>query len=149
MIIRKIKKKDLIEIEELIKNTILEVNSKNYSKWVIDFMLSVDPFRPRDTRHERDYFILIDKKIQGVIGLKDNEIKTFFVDSAYRRKWIWTSLLTYIEKIISNKKITISKVYSSLWAKSFYEKHWYNVIHEDLTKIGEWVMLRYYMEKEL
>ena len=77
MVIRKIIKEDLIEIEKLIKDTILKINSKDYSKWVIDFMLSIDPFRPRNTRHERDYFITF------LTNYEKNFTKNNW------RSWIW------------------------------------------------------------
>ena len=149
MIIRPIKSTDLEKVEQLIKDAILETNARDYSQQVVDFMLQVDPFRPRDTAHEREYFVAEDDDIQGVIGLKDNEVKTLFVDPKYHSKGVGSSLLSHIESLISDRDYKISKVYSSVSAKSFYEKHGYSVIHEDLSKAGEGTMLRYYMEKKL
>ena len=148
MNIRPIKSSDYERVEQLIKDAILETNAKDYSKEVIDFMLEVDPFRPRNTAHERNYFVAIDRSIHGVIGLKDNEVKTLFVDPKYHGKGVGSSLLSHVESIILDKN-PISKVYSSASAKSFYEKHGYTIIREDSSKAGEGTMLRYYMEKKL
>ncbi|MEI6587542.1 MAG: GNAT family N-acetyltransferase [Candidatus Moraniibacteriota bacterium] len=147
--IRPIKSIDLDEIEQLIKDTILKTNAKDYLKPVIDFMLGVDPFRPRETRHERDYFVAVDDQICGIIGLKDNEVKTFFVDSAHYGKGIGTALLAHVEKLISDRGYPISKVFSSVSARGYYEKQGYRFISEDSSKAGEEIMLRYYMEKVL
>jgi len=112
-------------------------------------MLQVDPFRPRNTHLERDYFVAVDEDIRGVIGLKDNEVKTFFVDPKYHGKGIGSSLLTHIESVISERGYIISKVYSSVSAKSFYEKQGYSIIREDSSVAGEGTMLRYYMQKKI
>jgi GNAT superfamily N-acetyltransferase len=148
--VRPIKLADLDKIEQLIKDTILKTNTKDYVKPVIDFMLGVDPFRPRNTRHERDYFVAVDDAgICGIIGLKDNEVKTFFVDSAHHGKGIGTALLAHVEKLISARGYPTSKVFSSVSARGYYEKQEYGVISEDSSKAGEGIMLRYYMEKTL
>ena len=147
MIIRPIKSSDYEKVEQLIKDAILETNAKDYSKEVIDFMLKVDPFRPRDTANEREYFVATDEGICGIIGLKDNEVKTLFVDPKYQGRGVGSSLLSYIESIVLDRGYSISKVYSSVSAKSFYGKHGYVVIREDSSEAGEGTMLRYYMEK--
>lgn len=148
--IRPIQSADFDKIEQLIKKTILETNAKDYTKPVIDFMLGVDPFRPRNTGHERDYFVAFSgDDICGIIGLKDNEVKTFFVDSVHHGKGIGTVLLDHVEKLISARGYLISKVFSSVSARGYYEKQGYKVISEDSSKAGEGIMLRYYMEKIL
>lgn len=147
MIIRPIKPTDLEKVEQLIKDAILETNAKDYSQQVVDFMLQIDPFRPRDTAHEREYFVAEDDGIFGVIGLKDNEVKTLFVGPKYHGKGVGSSLLSHIESLISDRSYEISKVYSSISAKSFYEKHGYSAIREDSSELGGGTMLRYYMEK--
>jgi len=149
MIIRPIKSSDYKKVKQLIKDAILETNAKDYSKEVIDFMLGVDPFRPRDTANEREYFVAEDDDIQGVIGLKDNEVKTLFVDPKYHSKGLGSSLLSHIESLISERSYDMSRVYSSVSAKSFYEKQGYTIISENSSKAGDGTMLRYYMEKKL
>ncbi|MBT3817209.1 MAG: GNAT family N-acetyltransferase [Candidatus Magasanikbacteria bacterium] len=148
MNIRPITSTDYKKVEQLIKDAICKTNAKDYSKEVIDFMIEIDPFRPRDTAHEREYFVATNNNnIHGVIGVKDNEIKTLFVDPKYHGKGIGSSLLSHIESIILDRGYKKSTVYSSISAKSFYIKHGYKVIREDSSKIGTEILLRYYMEK--
>lgn len=150
MLIRPIKISDLKTVEELISNTITTINSKDYHREIIDFMLKVDPFRPRNTKNEREYFICVDNNgIYGIIWAKENEIKTFFVNTLFQGKWIGTVLLLYIEKHINNKGFNNIKVYSSLSAKSFYENNGYKIIKKDISKINKEAMIRYHMEKDI
>ena len=149
MIIRPIQPKDLPKVEKLIRSAILEVNVKDQPQAVTDFRLTVDPYRPRDTAHERDYFVAEDGEICGVLGLKDNELKTFFVDPKFQRQGVGKALINYVENLIIERGYLMSKVFSSLNAKSFYEKQGYVAIREDITKIGNGDLVRFYMEKLL
>ncbi len=62
--IRPIREEDFPTVENLIHNTILSINARDYPKDVIDAMLTLDPFRPRDTFHEREYFVYDDSGIE-------------------------------------------------------------------------------------
>ena len=147
--IRPLKKEDFPAVEHLIYNTIISINSRDYPKDVIAAMLTLDPFRPRNTFQEREYFVYDDSGIEWIIGVKDNEIKTFFVDVAYHGKGIGTTLLNYATSILAEKGYMKSCVYSSISAKSFYEKHGYTLIREDHSDIQGFPMLRYFLEKKL
>lgn len=150
MIIRPITSADFDSIEKLIRKTILSVNSKDYPKDVIEKMLLHDPFAPQKYKTEREYFVAENHEVlYWIIGMKDNEIKTFFVDSDYRGKWVWTLLIEYIEECITSKWFRKSIVYSSVSGRSFYEKSGYLLIREDFHKAGDSMMLRYYLEKDL
>ncbi len=81
--------------------------------------------------------------------MKDNEIKTFFVDVASHGKGIGKTLLHYAISLITERGYTRSCVYSSISAKSFYEKHGYTLIREDHSDIQGLPMLRYFLEKKL
>lgn len=147
---RKIEEADLLSVENLIRNTIINVNSKDYSKEVVEFMLNIDPFRPRNTMKNRDYFVVEDNwRLFWIIWRKDNEIKTFFVDYESHWKWIWTLLLDNIEKIILENNYKEYFVYSSLTAKTFYEKKGYRIINEVTDTIWDSEMIRYYMKKDI
>ncbi len=149
MIIRPIQPSDLEKVEHLIRSTILEVNAKDQSKAVTDFILQIDPCRPRDMAHERDYFVAEDGEIRGVLGMKDNELKTFFVDHNFHGQGVGKALLEYVEKLILEKGFLLSQVFSSISAKSFYEKQGYTVIRENITQVGEDNLITIFMEKKL
>lgn len=140
---------DFLDVEELIRNTLLEINSQDYSDHIIQGMLTVDPFRPRNTFHERQYFVSKDPDIIWIIGVKENEVKTFFVDVNHRGKGVWKKLLDYAHRKILENGFGESVVYSSVSARGFYEKNGYIIIREDLSDMSGESMLRYYLEKDL
>ena len=149
MIIRPIKPSDLEKVEQLIKSAILAVDPKDQRQAVTDFRLTVDPYRPRNTAHERDYFVAEDGEIRGVLGLKDNELKTFFVDPKYQGQGVGKALIKYVGALMVERGYSLGKVFSSLNAKGFYQQQGYVIIREDITKIGQEDLIRFYMEKEL
>jgi putative acetyltransferase len=149
MLIRPIEETDFDRVEELITKTILEVNAKDYSDSLIKVMLQGDPVRPRDSSHDREYFVAIDKTLCGIIGLKENEIKTFFVDPSSRGKGVGTQLISFIENIAREKGYSLMEVYASLTAKSFYEKNGFVVLGEDHLPVETETMIRYFMQKDI
>jgi GNAT superfamily N-acetyltransferase len=149
MLIRPIEETDFDRVEELITKTILEVNAKDYSDSLIKVMLQGDPVRPRDSSHDREYFVAIDETLCGIIGLKENEIKTFFVDPVYRGKGIGTQLLSFIENIAKSHGYEETEVYSSITSRSFYEKNGYIVVGTDPLPVGDEILLRYFMQKDI
>lgn len=149
MIIRPLEAKDFLKVETLIRTTILEINSKDYSESIIQSMLTIDPYRPRDTYYEREYFVYEDTQIEGIIGIKDFEIKTFFIDANSRGIGIGKILLSYAHAIILKRGGIKSSVYSSISARGFYEKNGYTFIREDISDMRGENILRYYLEREL
>lgn len=150
MIIRPIQSTDYKEVERIIKKALLETVSKDYSKPAIDLMLASDPTQPWKTRREREYFVATDNKaILGIIGRKDNMVKTLFVDPSYHGKGVGTSLISYIEKLIITDGYTVSTLNSTISAKSFYEKQGYKLISEEKKEVEGNVMIKYAMEKKL
>ncbi len=149
MSIRSLEVWDFLEVEILIRNTILEVNSKDYSPSIIEKFITIDPFKPRNTYHEREYFVYEDSTIKWIIGIKNNEIKTFFVDVKSRGKWIWKELLDYANEIIIHHGNVKSHVYSSISARSFYENAGYTMIREDISDMDGEPFRRYYLEKNI
>lgn len=150
MNIRPIESDDYKHVEQIIKDALLKKVSEDYSKSAMAIMLDSDPFQPFKTRDNRDYFVICDNDvIQGIIGKKDNMVKTFFVNPKFHGKGIGTQLLSYIENLIKESGYTLSTVYSTITAKSFYEKNGYVVINTDEKKIPDGALTRYYMEKQL
>lgn len=149
MIIRKLSEQDYEPVFQLIKNTITQVLSKDYSPAIIANMIAVDANRPRDTAHERDYFVAVEEtKIVGIIGIKKNEVKTFFVAPELRGKGIGSQLLAFVEGKILSTGTTEVVVRSTISGKTFYEKHGFLCIEENNDiKVGEEIMKRFLMKR--
>ena len=147
MIIRKITSKDYIEVEELIKKAILVTVSKDYEPEALELMLESDPYQPKKTKNEREYYVAFDLCVIGVIGRKNNMVKTFFVDPSKQAKGVGTELLNFIENIIQTDGYDTSILNSTITAKSFYEKLGYSVINEKRIKRGNSILTTYSMIK--
>ncbi len=149
MTIRPIQPGDYAEVEQLIRNAILQTVANDYSKPAIDIMLASDPTQPHETREEREYFVAEDDGIRGIIGRKDNMVKTFFVDPTYHGQGVETSLLAHVEHLMQNDGYSKSTSHSTITAKSFYEKQGYTVTSKEIKTIGDAVLTKYAMEKDL
>lgn len=149
MTIRPIQPGDYVEVEQLIRNTILQSVAKDYSKPAMDIMLASDPTQPYETREERKYFVAEDDSIRGIIGRKDNMVKTFFVDPTYHGQGVGTALLAHVEHLMQNDGYSKSTLHSTITAKGFYEKQGYTVISEETKTTDDAVLTKYAMEKDL
>jgi hypothetical protein len=117
MQIRKIQESDYIYISRIIiKNTKLKTNKFYQEDIINDFIKNswVDILKTRFI--DRECFVLEDnKKIIWNICVKNNEIKTFYIDYNYQQKWLWRKLFEFIEKILFEKNINNIVVYSLVW----------------------------------
>ncbi len=146
--IRKYKKEDCYEISEIIKECLINVNSKDYPKTVIDFM--IDHFSPQQIDEYGKINICLvaveNEKIIGTISLNKNVIYTTFVHPAYYGKGIGSSLLEKLEEIASGKGYKELHVPASLSAVDFYKKCGFIEQKEDYDEnFGKTIL----MKKEL
>lgn len=149
MHIRKITSEDYPKVEELIKKSILKTVSKDYTAEAITIMLESDPYQPEKTKDERDYYVACDPHIVGIIGRKDNNVKTFFVDPLKQGTGVGTRLILFIESLIQADGFDECFLNSTVTAKSFYEKQKYTVLQEEKVKRGNSILTKYAMKKSL
>jgi len=105
--IRNIQPADFFETGEMIKMTLRRSFKDLYPGELIDaFCKKYDLENFKEKVKEIDYFIAEDdKKIIGIIGLKDNELRTFFVHSGYQGKSVGTKLYNHLEKEAKSRGI--------------------------------------------
>jgi citrate lyase synthetase len=151
MQIRKIQESDYIYISRIIiKNTKLKT-SKFYKEDIInDFIKNswVDILKTRFI--DRECFVLEDnEKIIWNICVKNNEIKTFYIDYNYQQKWLWRKLFEFIEKILFEKNINNIVVYSLVWSEWFYKKLWFKCVQnvKNFTDLNKLEYNSIYMKK--
>lgn len=98
----------------------------------------------------RDYIVAEKNwKIVWVWWIKDNEIRTMFVDYKNIKKWIWSKIIEALETIATNKKYTKINVKANEWAKNFYKKKWYKFIKEYEEAVWDTTYKVVFMEKSL
>ncbi|MBD3355433.1 GNAT family N-acetyltransferase [Candidatus Woesearchaeota archaeon] len=124
MRIRKFRKEDAKKASYMVRKSITKSLPEVYNKKVIEFLHKKNtPAEIIRKSKEVDYFVAQKEScIIGIIGLKDNEVKKFFVNPRYFRKGIGTKLLKRVEKEAKKRNIKKLKVHGSLFAEKFYKK---------------------------
>ena len=107
--IRKIERQDIDQVTMMIKNVHRKSFIGIYSKELIEIFChkyDLDNFVKR--MKTIDYFVaedLVNNKIVGIIGLQDNQLRTFFVDPDYQNKGVGGFLFQYLETQAKNRKL--------------------------------------------
>lgn len=135
--IRAFKEEDALKVASIVQRNLIEVNSKDYSSNVIDYMnrtMDADYFI--QLMGQREMFVAIDSKdnIVGVIGLEGQVIYSVFVSPEKHGKGVGKSLMVYVENLARNKGIIELQLPASLTALDFYKKLGYTeleVIHSE------------------
>lgn len=122
---RRMKKTDIADVSELIKNVVLHNFSKVYSKEVIKNFCqqnSVDCIKRNMNKIK--YYVVEDKnQIIAVAGVVDNVIRSFHVDVKHQGQGVGKKFMKFLEGLYTKHKL-FNKilVHSSIPAVKFYEK---------------------------
>ncbi len=125
---------NLDKIRQLFYNTILFINSKDYTEdqvtaWAAGYN-NIDSWRNKIK--EQHFFVAeIDNKIAGFGSLtKNGYLDLLYVDKDYQRSGIAKRLLTKIEMLA--KKLSLTELTSevSITATPFFLKHGFKIITE-------------------
>lgn len=129
--IRKICPNDVVDVSELIRNTLNDINSKDYSEHVIHNLREYySPTAIIDMSHNRLILVAtLANRIIGTVSLKDNFILTLFVDSHKVHQGVGTLLMAHVESIARQKGYSLVTVVSSVTAYSFYKQLGYQTTH--------------------
>ena len=101
----------------------------------------------KKSKNRKLYVAVKNKKIVGVIGVKNNEVKTFYVDPSYHGQGIGRKLFEHVEKIIIRKGFDNGIVHSSLYAVQIYKKFGFKRIKKERKYIGGHVYYDILMRK--
>ena len=101
IIIRKFTQKDIEKTSFLIKKVLNEINSKDYSLDVIQFMCDFYSSKKiiKKLSTHKIYVTVEDNNILGTVSLKNNQISSLFVDPKFQGNGIGTKLMDYVELI--------------------------------------------------
>jgi GNAT superfamily N-acetyltransferase len=141
MLIRPFEIWDLEKCAKLIKETSEEFNRSDFTPWNENEFLDFFDFQKNKDNlikffEESDVFVATNQKneIIWVLRVKENRIKSFFVEKKYHRKGVATSLFNYYLKTLKNWEYKIITVLSSSYAVKFYESLWFRVNWEDIIR---------------
>ena len=127
------------QVSELIRNTLREINSKDYSKEIIDKLCTRFSEENIISRASNRKMVLMieNEEVIGTASLKDNVILTVFVSVKAQGKGIGTKLMSYLEEIASKNGFKKVLLPSSITSVSFYEKLGYSIIEERINDFGK------------
>ena len=144
---------DIPEITSLFRNTIININSRDYSDKQIKVWASgADDIEKWEKRINNDYFIVAEANNQ-IIGFsyltKGNYLDGLFVHKDYQRKTIASKLLRIMESRASINGFDVLKSDVSITARPFFESKGYQVVKENtIPREGE-VLINYDVIKVL
>jgi putative acetyltransferase len=125
---------DIDKIAQLYYDTILTVNSKDYSKEQIEAWASTYNNQEGWVRRmEEQYFYvaILDKIIVGFASMdKSGYFDLLYIHKDHQRKGIATALAAKIEEIAKETELPEITVQSSITAKPFFERIGYKIYGE-------------------
>ena len=129
MIIRKYQAWDCLEIIELFKDTVLNVNCQDYSPEQLQAWIrsseDVDGWNNAFLEH-RTLVALEDNKIVGFADMtNDGFLDRLYVHKDYQHQGIASTLCDHLEQSVNAPTIT---THASITARGFFEKRGYTVI---------------------
>lgn len=146
MEIRKYIPSDCSELIELFRNTVTNINAKDYSKAQISAWLSspnINPVQWNLSLMEHTTFVAIEDN--QIVGFSDIDSKGYldrlYVHQDWQGKGIASSLLTEIKKVHPGMIIT----HASITAKPFFEKKGFTVIKEQQVERQGILLTNYVM----
>lgn len=129
MAIRRFRADDADNVSHIIR-CLLEVNIKDYPREVIESMH--DYFSPRNlvkiSTRRRMYVFVQDNEIQGAGSLKDNNVRSVFVNPDFHNLGIGRELMKHLEKLVKRSGYRTIELFSSVTAFEFYRKLGYKKI---------------------
>lgn len=153
MNIRTANDQDIAQIKDLFQQTILFVNTKDYS--LEQASCWADKGNDENVWKERiagQYFIVGEHEgiITGFAALKtDGYLNSLFVHKDFQGKGVATALLNHIEEYARQKKLHEITADVSVTAKPFFVRKGYEVLKEQTVCLDNVEMINYKMRKSL
>lgn len=146
------KRKYLLDIIELFKHTVRNINSKDYTTEQINIWapdnLDKELWHQSFCKHDT-ILALSENKIVGFIDLDNSYIDRLYVHKDYQHQGVASLLLQQVENIALKRQIKILQVAVSITAKSFFVNKGYKTIKQQEIIKENVVFINYLMEKYL
>lgn len=144
---------DVPEITTLFRDTVREVNSKDYSdKQIQTWSAGANDTEKWEERVNRFYFLIAETNdtIVGFAYLKNgNYFDGLFVHKDYQRQGIASKLLRIIESKVMMDGFDEIKSDVSITALPFFEDHYYDVIKKQKKVLKGMTFENYIISKQL
>lgn len=152
--IRVASKTDVIELQSLFRNTVLEVNRRDYSQAEVEDWASCgDDLSKLEEKIKTHYFIVAVNPRLQIVGFSSitpqGYLHSMFVHKDFQGQGIATLLLKEIERYAVTNGITRITSEVSMTARPFFEKKGYRVEVEQKRRANKLSLTNYWMAKEL
>lgn len=149
--IRKFRGEDADKVSDIIKKCIKEVYPKYYPKEVLDFTYRyMSNINFVELSKEREFFVATkEDEVVGIIGLKKDEVKAFYVDPKLHNQGIGKKLMEHIEKIAKERNYKKLEVKSSLYAVEVYKSCGFQKLITIKTPVGKTELKEVLLAKRL
>lgn len=136
LIIRRFTLHDAKIVSRLITDNLEHVNSKDYNQKVINYMKKVYSYdNILELDKEQDIYIVeYQGDIIGTGSLKNNDIRTIFIDMNYHGCGIGQVIMKYLEEKMNTNQYNNITLSSSITAIDFYKKLGYVAIEEIVSE---------------
>ena len=151
--IREAQQTDTIALKELFQNTVLAVNSKDYSQAEVEDWASCgDDLSNIEEMIKTHYFIVAVNQQSQIVGFSSitphGYLHSMFVHKDFQGKGIATMLLEEIERYAITAGIMRITSEVSLTARPFFEKKGYIVEEEQKRKANQLSLTNFWMAKQ-
>ncbi len=122
--VRQLRAGDSPGISDLIRNTLLVSNLRDYDlQAILELSASFSPAEIRSLAGRREMFVYEDQgRLAGVIGLEGTGVYDFFVAPDRQGRGVGRALLRFVEELARRRGIEELHLSSSLTAVGFYKR---------------------------
>lgn len=151
MQLRRATSDDIGQLKTLYFNTILVVNSRDYSNEQVNVWASTAERTENLLRRIRQQYFYVAVNNDGLItgfGSLENDgyLDMMYVHKDFQRMGIATLLISKIFETAKQLKLAILTTESSITAKPFFEKHGFVALEEQIVYIKEIPLSNYRMQ---
>ena len=143
--IRRFNTSDAEEVSCLIRRTLTQINSIDYSPSVIRFLCQEYSSKKIVDRSSESiiYVATADNKILGTVRLQGKTVSSLFVRPEYQGKGVGKCLMKHVESVARKMGYNSVMLRSSITALSFYKDLGYKKIsEEDLQSYGRVIVMK-------
>jgi putative acetyltransferase len=153
MILRKYEIKDTKQIINLFRETVTNINKKDYTQEQVDVWANgnLDEVAWEQRLAESVTYVAVEgEDIIGFTNYNENEeIDLFYVHKNLQRQGIGSRLLAKLEDDAKRNGVKSLSTEASITAKPFFEAHGYIVMKKQTKKVKETDFINYMMKKDL
>lgn len=149
MSIKKADKKDIKEIVDVIRKSILATHIDIYPQDEIDHKLRIySEDKIKEYMNKGEYFVDVeDNKIVGCVLVKEDNMRSLYVLPEYMKRGIGSKLAQKAEDCIKDDGYNHVNIWSSLISIDFYKSRGYKILGDIIDEKGR--ALHKEMRKEL